>query len=47
MKEMSPSDIEEARRINGGRLVYKLIVPQGLPYAGAITAETGGSPNMM
>jgi len=47
LKEMSPSDIEEARRINGGRLVYKLIVPQGLPYAGAITAETGGSPNMM
>ena len=47
LKEMTQADIEEARRVNGGRLVYKLIVPQGLPYAGAIEATQGGSPNMI
>ena len=39
LRKMTTTDVEEARRMAGGKLVYKLIVPQGLPHAGALAAD--------
>jgi hypothetical protein len=39
LKHMSKADIESAKRANGGKFVYKVIKPQGLPHAGSMAAD--------
>ena len=39
MKAMSKIDIQKARDANGGKFVYKIIKPQGLPHAGSMAAD--------
>jgi len=39
LKAMSKIDIQKARDANGGKFVYKIIKPQGLPHAGSMAAD--------
>ncbi|MBT93215.1 MAG: hypothetical protein CMA60_00105 [Euryarchaeota archaeon] len=39
LKPMSKVDIQKARDANGGKFVYKIIKPQGLPHAGNMAAD--------
>lgn len=39
LKHLNKRDIDEARKANGGKFVYKIIKPQGLPHAGSMAAD--------
>ena len=39
LQPMSKVDIQKAREANGGKFVYKIIKPQGLPHAGSMGAD--------
>ena len=39
LSAMSKIDIQKARDANGGKFVYKIIKPQGLPHAGSMAAD--------
>ena len=39
LKAMSKIDIQKPRDANGGKFVYKIIKPQGLPHAGSMAAD--------
>jgi len=44
LKHMSRGDVDAARRANGGKFVYKVIKPQGLPHAGSMAADYDPTP---
>lgn len=39
LQPMNKVDIQKARDANGGKFVYKIIKPQGLPHAGSMGAD--------